>query len=71
VECGVDGSELSADLIGRGGREFFFLLMNEISTFSGFMDGIQKGMGRGGWGYGAGDISLLHVELELVEMLVM
>jgi hypothetical protein len=45
--------------------------MNEISTFSGFMDGIQKGMGRGGWGYGAGDISLLHVELELVEMLVM
>jgi hypothetical protein len=70
VECGVDGSELSADLIGRGGG-FFFLLMNEISTFSGFMDGIQKGMGRGGWGYGAGDISLLHVELELVEMLVM
>jgi hypothetical protein len=54
-----------------GGGEFFFLLMNEISTFSGFMDGIQKGMGRGGWGYGAGDISLLHVELELVEMLVM
>lgn len=45
------------------------MLLNEIFTFSGFMEGIQKEMGEGAVGDTAQERSL-HVELELFEMLV-